>query len=196
MTSSVSVIVLAGGESRRFGGDKLAAVLQGMTLLDHLLTSLPAHWPVILVGEPRRTAREVTWTREHPPGGGPLAGIAAGAAVARSQLLAVVAGDMPWAGGALPSLVEALTAGAASGGSTERAISAAIARDDAGQANPLLGAYRRSHLLAHLPQPAHGRPAKQLLGLPHVEVSVTGLASRDVDTSEDLAALIGSLRSD
>ena len=38
----VTVVVLAGGESRRFGSDKLAAPLGGSTVLDHVVAGLPA----------------------------------------------------------------------------------------------------------------------------------------------------------
>ena len=37
----VTALVLAGGSSRRFGSDKLSALLHGTSVLDHLLTSLP-----------------------------------------------------------------------------------------------------------------------------------------------------------
>ena len=97
MTHPLTVVVLAGGESRRFGSDKLAAPLAGTTVLDHLLGSLPQEWAVIAVGEQRPTPRPLTWTREYPPGGGPLAGIAAGLALVTTDLTAVVAGDMPYA---------------------------------------------------------------------------------------------------
>jgi hypothetical protein len=40
-----------------------------------------------------------------------------------------------------------------------------------------------------LPRSTHGRPAKTLLALPHVEVRVAGVASRDVDTPADLESL-------
>ena len=44
-------------------------------------------------------------------------------------------------------------------------------------------------LAAHLPRPAHDRPAKTLLALPHRDVPVSGAAGRDVDTPEDLERL-------
>src|SRR6476659_8148435 len=53
----VTAVVLAGGASRRFRPDKLAAQLDGESLLDHVLASLPEQvTTVIVVG----AVREVT----------------------------------------------------------------------------------------------------------------------------------------
>ena len=68
VTGDVTVVVLAGGTSRRFGSDKLAAPLRGSTVLDTVVASLPPHWPVVVVGPPRDCGRPVAWTREDPPG--------------------------------------------------------------------------------------------------------------------------------
>ena len=178
----MTVLVLAGGQSRRFGSDKLAAPLAGSTVLDHLLGSLPPAWQVVVVGERRPTPRDVVWTREDPPDGGPLAGIQAGVASVGTDLVAVVAGDMPYAAPGLLALVAAL---AEAGPDT----AGAVAVDDEGHANPLLAVYRSAAVREALPRPAHGRPAKTLLALPHVRVQVAGVASRDVDTPADLEAL-------
>lgn len=180
--ADVTVVVLAGGASRRFGTDKLAAALAGATVLDTVLTALPPHWPVIVVGPPRACAREVTWTREDPPGGGPLAGVAAGLALVDTDLVAVVAGDMPYAAPAVVALVGALRRAPGE-------VDAVVAADDDGQANPLLAAYRAGAARAMLPSPAHDRPAKLLLGLAHRELAVSGRAGRDVDTRADLEAM-------
>ena len=72
------VVVLAGGESRRFGSDKLAADLDGRTLLDATLASVPAGLPVVVVGPARPVRRDVRFVREDPPGGGPAAALVAG----------------------------------------------------------------------------------------------------------------------
>ena len=178
----VTAVVLAGGQSRRFGSDKLAAPLGGSTVLDHLLSALPPTWPVVVVGERRATARAVTWTQEDPPAGGPLAGIEAGLAVVGTDLVAVVAGDMPYA---VPGLLVLAGALAAAGPET----AAAVAVDDEDHANPLLAVYRSASVRGVMPRPAHGRPAKTLLALPHLRVPVAGVTSRDVDTPADLEAL-------
>lgn len=180
--AAVTVVVLAGGRSTRFGADKLAAPLRGSTVLDHLLDTLPPHWPVVAVGAPRAVGRDVTWTTEEPPGTGPLAAVLAGVAVARTDVVAVVAGDMPDAAPALARLVAVLTAAGPQ-------VEAAVAVDDANRPNPLLAAYRTAAVLAAAPEDPRGVPARSLLGLAHVEVAVPGAAARDVDTPADLAAL-------
>jgi molybdopterin-guanine dinucleotide biosynthesis protein A len=178
----VTVVVLAGGTSRRFGADKLGARLRGSTVLETVVGSLPEPWPVVVVGPEREVGRDVSWTREDPPGGGPLAGVAAGVALVRTPVVAVVAGDMPFAGPAVERLVGVLRTAPAD-------VGAAVATDPGGFSNPLLAAYRTGAVRAVLPVPSAGRPAKLLLAVPHVEVVVTGPAGRDVDTPADLEAL-------
>lgn len=195
--NGVTAVVLAGGTSRRFGSDKLAADLDGSTVLDHLLDRLPAEWAVVCVGAERATTRAVRWVREDPPGGGPLSGIAAavddllrrrgasrvdaGSVEHDDPIVVVLAGDMPHAASAATELVAEVR--------RPPRIPAAVARDETGHANPLLTAYRLHDLAAHLPRPAHDRPAKTLLALPHRDVPVSGAAGRDVDTPEDLERL-------
>ena len=182
-SADVTVLVPAGGGSTRFGSDKLAARLDGTTVLDHLLAGVPPEWPVVLVGPERRVARSgVRWVREQPPGGGPLAGVLAGVAVVETPVAVVVAGDMPFAGPVLPVLVEALrTAGPG--------VAAAVALDGEGHANPVLAGYRVDAVRAAFPGPVQGGRAKRLLDLPHVLVAVPGVGSHDVDTPSDLARL-------
>ena len=180
----VVAVVLAGGGARRFGADKLDAPLAGSTVLDTLLAALPPDWEVVVVGPTRPTARPVTWTREEPAGGGPLAGVLAGlaAAVTGAPLAAVVAGDMPFAAPALKRLVEVLR-------SAGPEVAAAVAVDGTGRPNPLLAAYRPPAVRTAAPVDATGLPARRLLDLPHVEVAVEPRTARDVDTRADLAAL-------
>ena len=71
------------------------------------------------------------------------------------------------------------------------ALGAVVSVDAQGVANPLLAAYRTASLQQALPVPAANRPAKLLLALPHLDLLVTGRASRDVDTRADLDDLLG-----
>ena len=183
--ADVTVVVLAGGTSRRFGSDKLAAPLAGSTVLDTVLGLLPGEWPVVVVGPTRECQRLVTWTREDPAGGGPLAGVAAGVATVATELVALVAGDMPYAGPALVTLVTALRR-------APQEVGAVVAVDAHDVANPLLAAYRTASVREVLPSPAANRPAKLLLAVPHLEVEVSGRAARDVDTPADLDDLTGA----
>lgn len=178
---AMPVVVVAGGGSTRFGGDKLVADLGGHTVLDRLLDDLPPAWPVVVVG-PRREVRRsgVRWTREEPPGGGPLAAAAAGMALVEGPVVGVVAGDMPFAGPVLAQLRSVLLSSGTD---------AAVAVDDDGHANPLLAVYRTAAVRRLLPGPVTGGRAKRLLELEHERVPVPGRRSRDVDTPEDLERL-------
>ena len=91
----VTAVVLCGGTGRRFGGDKTRADLGGASVLDRLLAGIPADWPVLCVGERRPTARAVTWLREDPPGGGPVAALAAALPRVDTPVLVALGGDMP-----------------------------------------------------------------------------------------------------
>ena len=106
----VTVVVLCGGDSRRLGMDKTRQPFGRLTVLDYLLESLPGEWAVVAVGPRRPTLRAVTWVREQPPGGGPLAGITAGLSRVGTDLVAVVGGDMPFAAAGVGALVAALAA--------------------------------------------------------------------------------------
>ncbi|WP_392544114.1 molybdenum cofactor guanylyltransferase [Oryzobacter telluris] len=175
----VTVVLLAGGTSRRFGSDKLDAPLRGSTVLETVVASLPAGWPLVVVGPARDVGRVVSRAQEDPPGGGPLAGVAAGMEHVGTDVVAVVAGDMPFAGPAVAALVAALR-------TAPLDVEAVVATDASGVPNPLLAAYRTAAVRRVLPVPAHGRPARLLLDLAHVEVAVAHPTALDVDTPADL----------
>ena len=177
------VIVLCGGTSRRLAGlDKTRESLAGTTVMDHLLNALPSGWEVVCVGEERATTRLVSWCRESPAGGGPVAGIAAGLGhlgQSNTEICVVVAGDMPFAAPALPALVDRLN---------ERPdLGAVLATDPDGRRQPLLAAYRCGPLRAALPLEPTGA---RLMSV--VETLVTGTVAcetqvtLDVDTPESL----------
>jgi molybdopterin-guanine dinucleotide biosynthesis protein A len=102
MTEALSAIVLAGGQSRRFGRDKASEVVAGRTLLDWVVRRLePVAAEFLLVTLPGRTLPRVKTDRpvwlvydEHE-GQGPLAGIHVGLREARHELALAVACDMP-----------------------------------------------------------------------------------------------------
>lgn len=82
-----SCLVLAGGSSRRFGGDKLSAKIGRKSLLDFLLSGLRPHFRhVFVIG-----------SDEHPDmlRGGPLGGIYTGLKISGKRSF-VIGGDMPF----------------------------------------------------------------------------------------------------
>lgn len=171
--------MLCGGTGRRFGGDKTRALLDGISVLDHVIGTLPSAWPVVCVGPPRPTVAEVTWMREDPPGGGPVAALAAGLAAVTEPVVVVLGGDMPYASAAAPALVSALLA--------EPATDAVLARDPQGRVQPLLAAYRTQALRHAVPHPPAGAPLMRVVdGLAHVVLAADSRAALDIDTPEDL----------
>ncbi|MFJ7987675.1 DUF6457 domain-containing protein [Streptomyces sp. NPDC096351] len=79
MTTPHDAVVLAGGAARRLGGaDKPGVRVGGRPLLDRVLAACRGAERTVVVGAPRPTVRPVHWTREDPPGGGPLAALDAG----------------------------------------------------------------------------------------------------------------------
>ncbi|MET8509864.1 DUF6457 domain-containing protein [Streptomyces sp. NPDC004787] len=79
MTSAYDALVLAGGAARRLGGaDKPGVRVGGRPLLDRVLAGCRDAARTVVVAAPRATARPVEWTREEPPGGGPVAALDAG----------------------------------------------------------------------------------------------------------------------
>lgn len=79
MTTAYDAIVLAGGSARRLGGaDKPGVRVGGRALLDRVLAGCRDAGRTVVVATPRATARPVEWTREAPPGGGPVAALDAG----------------------------------------------------------------------------------------------------------------------
>jgi molybdopterin-guanine dinucleotide biosynthesis protein A len=186
------VVILAGGTGRRLGGvDKAGLVVAGVPLLDRVLLAGAAARHTVVVGEPRPTVREVRWAREDPPGGGPLAGLAAGlselSGVAESNEselpVIVLATDLPWLRPMdLARLVAALAA--------EPAAQAAVFSDPEGRLQPLAAAYRIRPIRVALAAvgPVHGKPVKLVLhGLTVVTVPDLGAAG-DCDTPDQLAA--------
>ena len=89
--------VLAGGESRRFGSDKLAARLGERTLLDHAIAWLAARTDAVVVCG-RDAAGTMGLTDLPAPGLGPLGGLAAALDHARRHghaTVLTIPGDTP-----------------------------------------------------------------------------------------------------
>ncbi|MGH8861258.1 MAG: molybdenum cofactor guanylyltransferase [Jatrophihabitantaceae bacterium] len=101
-------IVLAGGRARRLGGaDKPAVEIDGMILLDRAIRAAETAQRIVVVGPRRTTRTAVVWTREDPPGGGPVAAIAAGLPHVEQAWCLVLAADLPAIAPAVPQLLTA-----------------------------------------------------------------------------------------
>ncbi|GIF46935.1 molybdopterin-guanine dinucleotide biosynthesis protein A [Asanoa ferruginea] len=93
-----AAVVLAGGSGRRMGGpDKPSVLVAGRSMRDRVLDALVGADARVVVGGSGDVPEGVGYTREDPPGGGPVAAVAAGlAAIDRnSRDVVVVAGDLP-----------------------------------------------------------------------------------------------------
>ncbi len=191
------MVVLAGGASRRFGADKLAADLGGRTVLARCLDAVAAALPgapVVVVGPASRRgdARGADVVTEDPPGSGPAAGVLAGARhLARTSapdVVAVVPGDAPWAGSVLPRLVAALGPAPDEGADADAVAGAAVAVAPDGRRQHLLLAVRAEHLGRHGAGDLDGAPARALVeGLRLALVEVDERAVLDVDDPAALA---------
>ncbi|GAA4676829.1 NTP transferase domain-containing protein [Streptomyces youssoufiensis] len=90
-------VVLAGGAARRLGGaDKPSLQVGGRSLLDRVLGACRDAHRTVVVGPRRPTVRPVHWVREDPPGGGPVAGLAAGVRETTAGTVLVLSADLPF----------------------------------------------------------------------------------------------------
>jgi molybdopterin-guanine dinucleotide biosynthesis protein A len=189
----VSGLVLAGGRSSRFGGDKLAVRIDGRTLLANAIDGVtPASTEIIVVAAPDAVLDLPDHVRlVHDPTAfeGPLVGVAAGFADARESIALVVGGDMPTLVGAVieSMLVELEASG----------VEAVLLEHD-GRARPLPAVMRREPALAAAERLiAEGE--RRLRALPEaLETRIIpeatwraldpyGMSVRDIDTPGDLA---------
>ena len=186
-------VVLAGGAARRLGGaDKPGLRVGGRALLDRVLAACAGARTTVVVADPRPTARPVTWAREEPPGGGPLAALAAGLRHTTAEHVVVVSADLPFlAAPTVGRLTVALAASDADG---------VLLTDAGGRDQPLVAAYRASALRRGLTAVAGGRA--DLTGLPLRRLTdglrltrvPDAVASFDCDTWDDIATARARIR--
>ena len=175
----MNTIVLAGGRSRRFGGNKLKARIDQKTILELLIGYLPKS-KIIVVGEETELAN--LCVREEPLFGGPLAGILTAMPYVDSELVAIIAGDMPFA----PLLIEQLIPSLKKDG--------VLPLDSEGVPQPLAAIYKSSALnVAFEKNPdVQNKSIKSLmdeLDLDFVKIDRQELLF-DIDTLEDLSKAI------
>jgi len=134
----LSVLVLAGGQSRRMGRDKARLVVQGEPLILRVVRRVKQVADEVLVVS--RWPHEYAFTGvacvpDVLPGQGPLAGIWSGALVAAGRYIAPVACDMPFVNpDLLQAMVEVLQA---------RPHLEGVLPVEGERAHPLHGVYRR-----------------------------------------------------
>ncbi|MFG2323976.1 NTP transferase domain-containing protein [Streptomyces sp. NPDC048568] len=147
-------VVLAGGAARRLGGaDKPGLRVGGRALLDRVLAACAGARTTVVVAGPRPTARPVTWAREDPPGGGPLAALAAGLRHTTAEFVVVLSADLPFLGEpTVARLLSALAAGEADG---------VLLTDADGRDQPLVAAYRASAVRRELAAMAGDRAGRK-----------------------------------
>ena len=178
----VVLIIPAGGGAARLGGvDKTRLPLGSSSVLATLLQAASS-WDRIVVGheagELGAAFPQVRWCREDPPGGGPVAALAAGLALAtEAEIVVALAGDQPWAAAAIPRLLAPLS---------DPRVDAAVGTVH-GRGQWLLAAYRASWLRSELADGGQGRSMRSLVqDRQLVEVPVSETEAFDIDTPEDL----------
>ncbi|MFF2406206.1 NTP transferase domain-containing protein [Streptomyces sp. NPDC058092] len=192
--TAYDAIVLAGGAAKRLGGaDKPGIRVGGRALLDRVLAACADASTTVVVGGRRPTARAVTWTREEPQGGGPLAALDAGVRCTGAEWVLVLSADLPFLG---ESTVGGLLAAARDG---QR--DGALCADPDGRDQPLVAVYRGEPLRRELALIAtehgglSGLPLRLLTNeLDLARVEAGPLASFDCDTWEDIASARARIR--
>ncbi|NYE41779.1 DUF6457 domain-containing protein [Streptomyces fulvorobeus] len=192
--TAYDAIVLAGGAARRLGGaDKPGVLVGGRSLLDRVLAACAGAGTTVVVGGRRPTGRPVTWTREVPAGGGPLAALGAGVRHTTAEFLLVLSADLPFLG--------ASTVGALLDAAGQEGREGALCTDPGGRDQPLVAVYRAEPLRRELALVAteHGSPAGLPLRLLTDELDLARvdagpLDSFDCDTWEDIATARARIR--
>jgi len=197
---AVAAVVLAGGESRRYGSDKTRAELDGRPVLTRVVDVVaPLVDEVLVVGPwaPAGSRHDLEPVRF----GGPLAALAHGLDLVDAGRVLVVGGDHPLVRAELLQLLLDRLTGvdAAEGGDPVGQVDAVVAVRD-GRPEPLVAAYHRgpalasARLLLAAGERRLGRLLDELVLDPVPEATwrtadADGRSFRDVDTRADLAAI-------
>ncbi|MFD2090218.1 molybdenum cofactor guanylyltransferase [Blastococcus deserti] len=131
-----TAVVLAGGKAARLGGQaKPQLVVGGRPMLATVLAAVRDADERIVVGPPQPVPPGVVVVREQPPRGGPVAAVRAGLAEVGTEVVVVLAGDLPFVTADLVRrLRESLTG------------DGVLVVDDSGRDQYLLGAWRTAAL--------------------------------------------------
>ena len=122
------------------GRDKATLTVEGQTLLQRTLSGVPDTVPVFVAGPAVPLTRSgVQFTREDPPGGGPVAGVDAALTRVTTEVAVVLATDLPFVGELPNTLADELL-------SAEASVDAVLAVDAEGRTQQLCAAYRADAL--------------------------------------------------
>lgn len=184
-----TAVILTGGRSSRLGSDKAASAVGGRPLLQRVASAIPADVELVVCGPlpPFDLGRPFALLREDPPGGGPVAGVAAALPQVTTDVVVLLATDLPFLGSLPADLVQRLGDG-----------EALVAVDATGREQPLLAAYRTDALRRAVDDlgEVSGASMRRLLGGLRVDRYRPGAATvdpaLDVDTPADLARARGA----
>ncbi|HEY3333375.1 MAG TPA: molybdenum cofactor guanylyltransferase [Capsulimonadaceae bacterium] len=99
-SSDLKIAILAGGQSRRMGVDKLALEINGKTILQRTVdTAVSTGVPVIVVGrtdQPGGSGHGVHQIADDEPGAGPLAALRTALTAAAPNDVVALAADLPY----------------------------------------------------------------------------------------------------
>lgn len=133
-----TAVVLAGGRAARLGGRaKPQLEVGGRTMLTAVLDAVADAEARVVVGPRQPVPDDVVLVREDPPGGGPVAALRAGLGEVSTDVVALLAGDLPFLTAALITQLRALLTG-----------DGALVLDDGGREQWLLGVWRTDALRA------------------------------------------------
>jgi len=148
-----TAVVLAGGKAARLGGRaKPQLEVGGRTMLAAVLAAVAGADRRIVVGPPQPVPDGVVLVRENPPGGGPVTALRTGLAEVDTEIVAVLAGDLPFL---TTDLIDALRAGLRR--------DAVLVADDGGRDQLLLALWRTASLRRALHAAPGPAPVRRLL---------------------------------
>lgn len=186
-SKNASIIILSGGTSERFGSDKSQAMIGGQSLIARILASIPAEFEIIVVGSnPKIKAATYLCVQESPVGGGPVAGFKAGLSLCTSEIVLLLATDMPFAISRVINLLNSMT-------SHDDAV---MYVDSEGFKQSLAAVYRVEAVEEALAQigDVHGKSMRNLISHLNVREIVmskeVAQALIDIDTQVDLERAI------
>jgi molybdopterin-guanine dinucleotide biosynthesis protein A len=178
-----TAVVLAGGKAARLGGQaKPQLEVGGRTMLATVLAAVPDSAERIVVGPSQPVPDGVRLVREKPPGGGPVAALRAALTLVSTDVVVLLAADLPFlTSGLIAELRARLTA------------DGVLVVDDGGRDQYLLGVWRTAALRSATADVRGPTPLRRVIATlsvtryrPEAEPG-TPPAWTDCDTPADLA---------